>query len=109
MARRQGRRNALLHMLGAIGRVEQQLRRGLGSRLPRRMQQQLTQGLSQGRPPRLSRHQQLRALGHQTTRGEPRFEGFDLGGLATPVDALQHQEAPALSHRAPAARRSPQP
>ena len=71
MAGRQSRPNALLHMLGPIGGVEQQLGHWLRRRLTRGVQKQLTQGGPQGSATRLPGHQQLGPGGQQATGGQP--------------------------------------
>ena len=93
MARRQGRADAPLHVLGAIGGIEQQLGGGARRGGGRRLEQQLAQGQAQGRAARFAGHYQLGARRQQATAGQPGGHGPQLGGLAAAIDALQHQEA----------------
>ena len=93
VARRQGRADAALHVLGAIGGIEQQLGGGARRGGGRRLEQQLAQGQAQGRTARFAGDDQLGARRQQATAGQPGGQGPQLGGLATAIDALQHQEA----------------
>ena len=90
----QGGLNRGLHVLGPVGGVEQQLRRRAGGSSFRRMQQQPSQGLTQSRAARLPAHQQSRPGWQQAATGQPGPQSFELGGFATTIDALEHQEAP---------------
>jgi hypothetical protein len=107
VASRQGRFDPLLHVLSPIGRIEQQLGGAAGSGVAGGMQQQRAQGLAEGGATGLARQHQLSPSRQQAAGGQPGAQPFELGGLATAVDPLQHQKATALSHHAPAAGRSP--
>ena len=98
MAGRQSRPNALLHMLGPVGGVEQQLGHWLRRRLTRGVQQQLAQGGPQGSAARLPGHQQLGAGCQQATGGQPAAQSLYLGALATAIDALKHHKPAPGSH-----------
>ena len=91
----QSRLNHLLHMLGAIGGIEQQLGGGFGGGAPRRMQQQLAQGLAEGRAPRLARELHLGPGGQQTRTRQPGGQGLQLGRFAAAIDAFEHHKAAA--------------
>ena len=80
-------------MLGAIGRVEQQLSAGGRGLLVRWMQQQLPQGLPQSGAAGLTGGDQLGASGHQSAERQPISQGLELRGFAAAINPLQHQKA----------------
>jgi hypothetical protein len=58
------------------------------------IEKQLAQSSSQGSTSWFSRHNQLRSVWHQSTLGEPTGKLLKLCGLATTVNAFQHQQSP---------------
>ena len=95
--RRQCRPDHLLHVLGAVGRIEQQLGGAERGRPLGRMEEQLAQGLAQGRAAGLAGEHHLAAGGKQAAAGEPGHQPLQLGGLAAAIDALQHHKAADLA------------
>jgi hypothetical protein len=93
----QGGLDALLHVLGPIGRVEQQFGGAAGGRLAGRVQQQLPQGLAQGGAAGLAGGDHLRPGRQQAAGRQPGRQRLELAGLAAAIDAFQHHEAAALT------------
>jgi hypothetical protein len=86
-------------VLRSIRQIQEQLRR-LARRLPRwGVEEEFSKGMPERRAAWLAGGDHLGAGGEEAAVGQPIPERFELGGLATAVDAFEHDEPTAMAHR----------